>query len=146
MIVRTLATFQTSLPDDRIEKDDGTDFIRWPGLNVALAVADLLRSIGWTADDPIDLEHRGWDLYADLGSKGIRIRISLIDEVIVDITDRTPDWTWFFRRKPGSVFIRMVTELDKALKADGRFWDIRWYTFKGYPTETGAPVPIDVGP
>ena len=147
MIVRTLVTFQTDLPDDRIETDDGMDFIRWPGLNVAHALVDLFRAIGWTPGDPIDLQERGWELDATLGVREITVRISLIEEVILDIMDRTPDLTWYFRRKPpGPIFTGMLTELDKALKADGRFSDIRWFTLKGYDSqEAGASVPIDVG-
>jgi hypothetical protein len=145
MIVRTLVTFHTELPDDWIMTDDGTNVIRWPGLNVAQALADLLRMIGWKPSDPIDLEERGWALDANLGLKDITLRISLIEEVIVEIIDRTPEYTWFFRRKPpGPVLTGMLTEFDKALKADSRFSDIRWYTPKAYDNqEAGAPVPID---
>jgi hypothetical protein len=148
MIVRTLATFHTDLPDDRIETDDGMDFIRWPGLNVANALADLLRAMGWAPSDPFDLQERGWDLDATLADKGISLRISLIEEVIVSITDRTPDRTWYFKRKPpGPVFVGMLVALDAALKADGRFRNVLWFTPEGYDsqTEAGAPSPVEVG-
>lgn len=146
MIVRTLVTFDTELPDDRIETDDGSDFIRWPGLNVAEALADLFRAMGWEPSGPFDLQERGWDLDATLGNKGITLRISLIENVIVDITDRTPELTWYFRRKPpGPVFVGMLVGLDAAMKADGRFSNILWFTPEGYgsQTEAGSPVPVE---
>ena len=145
MTMRTLVTFNTDLPDDAIETADGMDFIQWPGRNVTNVIADLLKSIGWTPDEPIDLEERGWDLDASLGNRGISLRIEAPEEVLVGITDRTPDWTWFLRRKPpGPVFTGLLTEFDKALKADGRFRDILWFTPEGYlKDEAGAPLPVE---
>ena len=148
MIVRTLVTFSTDVPDDAIETPDGMDFIQWPGRTVTTVIADLLRYIGWTPDDPIGLEERGWNLDASLGRRGISMRIEWPEEVVVGITDRTPDWTWFFRRKPpGPVFTGLLTEFDKALKADGRFRDVLWFTKEGYmKDEAGALVPVEGGP
>jgi hypothetical protein len=147
MTLRTLATFYTDLPDDAIETADGMDFIQWPGRNVVQVIADLLRGLGWKPDDPLDLEERGWDLDAVCGDRAIRLRIEAPEEVIVDITDRTPDWTWYFKRKPpGPVFVGMLIGLDAAMKADGRFRDIQWFTPKGYLNhELGVPIPAEVG-
>ena len=147
MTVRTLATFYTDLPDDAIETADGMDFIQWPGRNVVEVVADLLRGLGWKPDDPLDLEERGWNLDAIRGDRMISLRIEVPEEVIVTITDRTPDWTWYFKRKPpGPVFVGMLVGLDAAMKADGRFRDIQWFTTKGYLNhELGAPTPAEVG-
>jgi len=147
MIVRTLTTFYTDLPDDAIETDDGMGFLQWPGRNVVEVIADLLRTLGWTPDDPVGLEERGWDLDAFFGNRMISLRIEVPEEVIVQITDRSPDRTWYFRRKPpGPVFTGMLTGLDKALKADSRFKDILWFTPKGYQNqELGAPLPVESG-
>ncbi len=147
MTVRTFTTFSTDLPDHAVETADGMDFIQWPGRNVVQVIADLLRAIGWTPDDPLDLEERGWDLDAHCGRRMIRMRIEFIEEVIVMITDRTPDRTWYFKRKPpGPVFVGMLVGLDAAMKADGRFRNIRWFTPEGYDsqTEAGSPVPVEV--
>ena len=145
MIVRTLVTFQTNLPDDAIETEDGMDFVQWPGRNVVEAIADILRGLGWTPGDPFDLRERGWDLDATFGDKGIRLRIEAPEEMIVGITDRSPEWTWYFRRKPpGPEFIAMLAGLDMALKADGRFRDVRWFTPKGYLSDVpGALSPME---
>jgi hypothetical protein len=147
MIVRTLLTCQTELPDDAIETEDGMDFVFWGGRNVVEAVADLLRGLGWTPEDPIDLQERGWDMDATGGDRRVSLRIQVVpEEVIVIFTDRSPDYTWYFRRKPpGAVFTGMLAGFDKALKADGRFSDILWFTHKGYDAhEPGAPVPVEV--
>jgi hypothetical protein len=144
MTVRTIATFHTDLPNDAIETADGMDFIQWPGRNVVQVVADLLRAIGRTPDDPLDLEERGWDLDARGDGRMIRMRISFIEEVILDITDKT-DWTLSFKRKPPApAFVGMLVRLDAAMKADGRFRDILWFTREGYnsQTEAGSPAPV----
>jgi len=144
MTVRTLTTFYTDLPDDAIETADGMDFIQWPGRNVVDVVADLLRGLGWKPDDPLNLEERGWNLDAIRDDRMISLRIEAPEEMIVTITDRTPDWTWYFKRKPpGPVFVGMLVGLDSAMKADGRFRDIQWFTPKGYlNNELGAPTPV----
>ena len=147
MTMRTLVTFNTDLPDDAIETADGMDFIQWPGRNVAEVMAELLKSMGWTPDGPFCLEHAGWDLDASLGAQGITLRSEVIEEVIVGITDRTPDLTWYLKPKPpGPVFVGMLIGLDATMKADGRFRDILWFTAKGYSsqTEAGSPVPVEV--
>jgi hypothetical protein len=147
MTVRTLTTFHTDLPDDAVETADGMDFIQWPGRNVVQAIADMLKAIGWTPEDPLDLEERGWDLDARCGDRMISLRIEVPEEVIMNITDRTPDRTWYFKRKPpGPVFVNMLVGLDAAMKADGRFRNILWFTPEGYDsqTETGSPVPVEI--
>jgi hypothetical protein len=147
MTVRTLVTFYTDIPDDAIETADGMDFIQWPGRVMVQAMADLLRGLGWQPDEPLDLEERGWDLDASRGSEMISLRIEWPEEVVVQITDRTPDYTWYFKRKPpGPVFLGILVGLDAALKADGRFRDIQWFTPKGYLKEPGMPFPVDVAP
>lgn len=145
MIVRTYVSFNTDIPDDRIETEDGMDFIQWPGRNVAEAMADLLKRSGWTPEDVIDLEERGWELDATCGGRSVTLRIQLIEEVLVIFIDRSPDRTWYFRRKPpGLAFTGLLTEFDKALKADSRFSDVLWFTPDGYQKdEPGAPAPIE---
>jgi hypothetical protein len=146
MIVRTLVIFHTDIPDDAIMTADGMNFVQWPGRNVVEAIADLLRTLGWTPDDPFDLEERGWDLDASSGNNSISLRIEVPEEVLVQITDRTPEFTWYLKRKPpGPVFTRLLTELDKALKADSRFRDILWFKPQGYLSQPGAALPVEVG-
>ena len=146
MIVRTLTTFYTDLPDDAVETAEG-DFLQWPGRNVVQLIADLLRAIGWVPEDPYDLEERGWELHARCGDRMISMRFSILEEVILYISDRTPDRTWYFKRKPpGPEFVGMLVGLDAAMKANGSFRDVLWFTPEGYDrqTETGSPAPVDV--
>ena len=123
------------------------DFIQWPGRNVAEAMADLLRRLGWEAEDPIDLQERGWDLDATLDGRDVTLRIEPLEPVLVGFIDRSPEYTWYFRRKPpGPLFTGLLTGFDQALKADSRFSDVLWFTNEGYQRdEPGAPEPVEAG-
>jgi hypothetical protein len=148
MIVRTLLTCKTDLPDDAIETEDGMDFVFWGGRNVVEAITDLLRGLGWTPEDPIDLQERGWDMDATSGDASVSLRVQVVPElVIVIFTDEAPKYTWYFKRKPpGPGFTGLLTGFDKALKADSRFSDLLWFTDQGYRRdEPGAPEPVEAG-
>jgi hypothetical protein len=144
MIVRGLLTFRSDLADDGVLNEDRSDFLQWPGRLHAAVAAEKLRALGWQVSEPIDMQIVGWELDAAMDGKSIWLRIEVVDEIILMIEDRKPERTWYLARKPpGPVFTGMLTALDAALRADGRFHDLRWFTDKEYQASApGAPTPV----
>jgi hypothetical protein len=145
MTVRCLISFRSDLADDGVETEDGRDFLEWPGRLHIQVAAEILEALGGRISEIIDMQELGWDLEAKLGRKAIWMRVEFVEnEIIFMIEDKNPERTWYFARKPpGSVFTGMLTALDAALRADGRFHDFRWFTDKEYDHDApGAPTPV----
>jgi len=144
MTVRCLLTFRSDLGDDGVLTEDRHEFLQWPGRLHAAVAAEKLRALGWQVSEPIDMQVVGWELNAAMGRKPIWLRVEVVDEIILMLEDLKPERTWYLARKPpGPVFTGMLTALDAALRADGRFHDLRWFTDKEYECSApGAPTPV----
>ena len=141
MMIRTLATFRSDLADDGVETED--DFVEWPGRAHAQVLAEILQALGWRVSEMIDSNEHGWELEAKLGHDRIWLQVTPLEEVILMIEGAATVWTWFLARKPNTVFTGMLTALDAALRGDGRFQDLRWFTNKEYQSSApGAPTPV----
>ena len=127
MIVRNWAMFRSDLADEGIKSGD--DFLEWPGRTHILVVAEILRSMGWEVLGISDMNKLGWDLGASFDDKQIGLRTAPVGKIILIVEDMNPGRTWHLSRKPpGQVFTDLLSGLDAALHADGRFHDIRWFT------------------
>jgi hypothetical protein len=144
VIVRSLVTFHSDIADNGIETEDGDDFVEWPGRVHALIVVEMLQALGWGISEMRDSNEHGWDVEATLGRKTVWAHVTPLDEIILDIEEGTPFWTWLFSRKPsGPAFTETLMALDAALRADGRFHDFRWFTDKEYQRRApGAQTPV----
>jgi hypothetical protein len=145
MIVRSDLMFRSELVDKGVTAQDGSEVLEWPGRLHALAVAEILKGLGCQLSPLLCLGPPCWDMQALLGPKLIWLRVMFAgDEVFLIVKDGNPGRTWYFARKPpGPVFTGMLTSLDEALRADGRFHDLRWLTPEEFHNEApGAPAPV----
>jgi hypothetical protein len=144
MIVRCCAEFRSTFPDDRIENEEGTEFLQYPGKNVATAVSEILRAIGYDADPPADAGDHGWDFEVRVKGypDGARLwcTVTMIDDYLL-VLDNTSSWDKFRKRHPAP-YIEALRALGRAMAADPRFSEVRW---KEAPSrnDPGAPQPVD---
>ena len=136
-----MGTFKSDLADDGLERDG--EFVEWPGRIHALALAEILRPLGCEVSEMIDSNEHGWELQASLGRDGIWMQVTPLEEVIVMIEGASSLWSRLFARKSVAEFIGLLTAFDAALRADGRFHDVRWFTREEYGANgLGAPAPV----
>lgn len=145
MIVRPDVTFRSDLVDDGIKTEDGSLVLEWPGRLHALAVAGMLKALGYAVSTPVTVGQPWWDLEVILGGELVFVRVMLIEsQFLFAVWRPKPKRTWYLASKPaGPAFDDMLVALDAGLRADGRFHDLRWLT----PTEfhhdaPGAPTPL----
>lgn len=136
---RPCAAFIADFPDDQIDNEAGTEIIVQGGRNVAKAIGQILRDIGCEVEEPRDAGDHGWDFAARGHGR----------ECWCQITSLHPLFFLLFEdnRARGAPIGRGLSEaLDQAMRADGRFRDLLWYTREHGPPEepdgTGALSPM----
>ncbi len=135
MTLRPRAEFQTSLPDDGIE--DETDFVEFPGRNVTEAIATMLSGLGYDVSPPIHAAEHGWELDVRANGRRFWLQITRMDELNCILV--TQDMTWrIWRLHPSHA--EFLTQLDAALRQDGRFDEIGWY--RNWEDDTRTPHPV----
>lgn len=135
MSLRPEAEFRTELPEDGVE--DETDFVEFPGRSVTEAIAAMLADLGYGVSAPIHAGEHGWEL--DVRARGRRFWLQVTRMGGLDCTLSTKDMTWqFWRARPS--FEEFLTQLDTALRADGRFSQISW--FRDWRDKTRSPHPV----
>lgn len=133
--LRPEAEFRTELPEDGGE--DEVDFVEFPGRSVVEAIASMLAGLGYDVSAPIHAVEHGWEL--DVRAKGRRFWLQLTRMGGPDCILVTKDMTWQFWRKRPS-FGELLTQLDRALRADGRFSQIGWY--RDWSDKSRSPHPL----
>jgi hypothetical protein len=134
--VRQWAEFRTELPLDWVE--DETDIVEFPGRNVTEAIAAMLASLGYDVSAPIHAGEHGWELDVRANGRRFWLQITRMEEHDCHLT--TQDMTWrIWRLQPS--FEEFLTQLDRALREDGRFSQIGW--FRDRKDETRSPHPVE---
>ena len=144
MIVRSCAEFRSTFPDDRVENEEGTEILLFPGRNVAIAISEILRRIGYDADPPENAGEHGWDFEVRVKGypDGARLwcTVTLLDNYVL-VVDNTSWWDRFRKRYPAP-YIEALGALGRAMADDPRFSEVRW---KDVPDrdDPGASQPVD---
>lgn len=127
MSVRDIAEFRADFPDDSIEDEGGV--VRYPGLSVAEAVARMFRDMGFHAPTPESEMELGWVLDVHVGKRRYWFRLTDVgDHIILISRDMTR-----YEPTPGDIGHEdLLGRIDTAMKADGRFSNIAWYTEAEY--------------
>lgn len=135
MSVRPEAEFRTELPYDGIE--DEIDFVEFPGRSVTEAIAAMLAGLGYDVSAPIHAAEHGWELDACANGRRFWLQITRMDEEVCNLM--TMDMTWrIWRMQPS--FKEFLTQLDTALRGDGRFSQIGWFRNSKDETRSSHPV------
>ena len=127
MSVRDIAEFRADFPDDSIEDEGG--FVRYPGLSVAEAIAQVFRDMGFHVPAPESEMELGWVLNVHVGKRRYWFRLTDVGDYIILISrDMTR-----YEPTPGDIGHEdLLGRIDTAIKADGRFSNIAWYTEAEY--------------
>jgi len=135
------AAFGSTLPDDVIENEEGTDFIQYGGKSVAEAIAEILRGLGLQVDAPRNAHERGWELDIKAGKRPLWCQITLIEEYLFVFEDLS-FWDKLLKRQ-NPIYVGALRGLAAALAADQRFHNVRWYeTGRDAFDEAGAIAPV----
>ncbi|MGQ3017659.1 hypothetical protein [Phenylobacterium sp.] len=137
MKIRPQAEFETSLPYDAVDGDEDNDFdqIDPGGRNIAEAVGELLRPLGYDVSAPIHEDDHGWRL--DIAS-GKRKFWLLINRVKGEKPYLMADESRNFWHPPH--FEDFLTQLNTAMSSDPRFSNVLWYKDWKDRTRTSTPV------
>ena len=144
MIVRYIAEFRSSLPElggDYLYEDKEP----WGG-NVAIAISEILRRIGYEVDAPQNAGDHGWDFEVRIKGypKGARVwcTVQLISYYRL-VFDNTSSWDKFRKRHPAP-YIEALRALGREMAADPRFSEVHWNLPEDAVDEpSGAPQPVD---
>jgi len=134
MIVKPCAEFRADFPDDHIEEDG--EIVRFGGLNVAEAIADILVGFGCTVEG-IAGDFRGW--WCGFRFEGLALIFQLVDlgDHYVFVCEEP------LRARPDyDLFLHALLNIDSRLKADSRFHDLLWYSYANRPGESPSESPV----
>jgi hypothetical protein len=142
-VVRTLAEFRSTLPNDQIEPPEG-GISQFGGRTVCTALLELLLEHGFLIDIIRYAGDHGWEAEANAKDGEIWIQISPMgDDEFILLTKYSAYKPWF---KPivGRNAAEVLTLLDQEMKADGRFSEIRWYAQdkNGNQSDASSPTPV----
>lgn len=143
MIVRDIARFNSTLPEDIIETEDGSGFVQPPGKSVADALADIFRKLDFEVYyGPGPRGDFMWELGISKGGRSFGAVLNLVEDYF--LTMDNPSWTdrLFGRRPPA--YLDLLRGLSRELAEDSRFSEVRWFGRgeKAYDVP-GAPVPVE---
>jgi hypothetical protein len=138
--LRPVIEFRSGFPDDTVEGDH--DIVQWPGRNIADVPNAALEQLSYRVSEPVHAQEHGWELDVWCGRKRLWLQISVLDADECYLTaENMTFWLW----PDVKLFRAFLSDLQRILKADGRFSPIGWFP-KGGPTRGVAPAaePFDV--
>jgi hypothetical protein len=127
MIIRPCAEFTSDLPDDEIAYEAGTHVVQFGGKSVAEAIAHMLKGFGANVDSAPDAELRGWMLKFGWQGRRLLCLVTLFEGGYVLLTADTARFSRSWK-KNRAIYGDALTRLARALEADPRFHDVRWYS------------------
>src|SRR6185295_16661795 len=131
------AELLTVLPDDSVEDDNR--IITFPGRNVAEAIGEILRAVGYDVGPPEYMDEHGWDLNVRVDGKRIWLELQGIDPG--EFVLQTEAMVGFFNLLFGAelaYYAEFLTKLTEGLSQDGRFSKVEWYELRNH-TPVGEP-------
>lgn len=143
MIVRDVARFSSTLPEDIIETEDGEGFVRPPGKSVADAITVIFRSLGFEVYfGPEPESDFVWGIGVSRTGRNFRVGLNLVDDYFLTFTN--PSWTdKLFGRQPAA-YLDLLRGFARELDGDPRFSNLRWFgRYERAHEASGAPAPVE---
>lgn len=136
--IRPTAEFHTKLDYDLVVEDG--EVVQFGGRTVIEAIGGMLSDLGYKISDPIYADEHGWemDVHSPVGRFWLQVTRLDASECIL-CTDYLV-WGLWVRRRNLAAFL---TELDAALRQDGRFDQIVWFRNGNDPKRSLHPVTVD---
>lgn len=143
MIVRPYARFESSLPEDVIEDEDGL-FVQPPGKSVTDAIGEILRELDCDIYyGPGPVLDMAWEYGIETGGKSFRVGVNLVEDYWFFIVNLS--WVDKFLRRSSPVHIDLLRRFARRLEADPRFSNVRWYLNRDEADTPGAGAPVEEG-
>jgi len=139
------AEFGTDIPDDDGEVERVGHEVQ-SGRSVAGALREMLKRQEFKCDRPDYGGDHGWEFLCRSRGRDLWVSVIAGSEAGYYLTVRNMPWTPFlFWKNPPPAFDHVLTQLDEAMKSDGRFHEIRWgqaanifsRSFESAPTPLG---------
>lgn len=141
MIVRPYARFQSTLPEDIIENEEGL-FVQPPGRSVADAVVELFRELGcevYFGPEPVlDI---AWEIGVQAGGRNFRVGVNLVEDYWFFIVN--PSWLDKMLGRRPAAYLDLLRRFAQKLADDGRFSNVRWYVDRSEADTAGASAPVE---
>ena len=141
MIIRDVARFLSSLPEDIIETEDGEDFVQPPGKSVADALADIFRKLGFEVY--YGPEPKGdfmWELGVRKERHNFGAVLNLVEDYFLSLDNLS--WTDGLFGRP-KAYLNLLGVLSRELAVDPRFSEITWFTRRDAGSGVrGAATPV----
>lgn len=143
MIVRPYARFESSLPEDCFEDDEG-NFLQPPGRSVADAIEAILQELGCEIDyGPEPVLDIAWEYGIEKAGRSFKVGVNPVEDYWFFIVNKS--WADKFWRRNSPVHIDLLQRFAQRLQADPRFSNIRWYANRDEADTPGAPLPVEEG-
>ena len=135
MIIRPVAEIVPDFLDDQLEA------MARSGLAVATAIAEMLRGLGYKVAGPFDRDFKGWEIDLEREGYWYWIRVTDLGDGNHFLATRILNGWFLTKLRKHAQFLRA---LDKAMRLDGRFNEIRWHSMdsRGRWRDT-SDVPVD---
>lgn len=144
MIVRHVGRFESNLPRDLIEDENGF-FVQPPGKSVAEAAAEIFRKLGCDVYyGPGPVLDVTWELGVQKDGRNFGAWINLVDDYWFWFEQRS--WIDKLLRRYSPTYLDLLRDLARELAADPRFSNIRWFLDNADGEEgPGATAPVEAG-
>lgn len=140
MIVRSVACFDSSLPEDCVEDEEGWP-LQPPGRSVADAIAEILAGLGFPVHyGPEPRNDFCWDLVVVSGRQRYPVVINSADRYYLSL--KHDSWIDKLLGRDPPAFLDLLRRFAHALAADARFSNIEWFV-RGRNNVPGASFPFD---
>ena len=140
MIVRSVACFESSLPEDCVEDEDGRP-LQPPGRSVADAIIEILTRLGYAIDyGPEPRNDFCWDLVVTSGGRRYSAVLNLADRYYLSLSHNS--WLDKLLGRDPPAFLDLLRSFANALAVDSRFSNIEWF-IRGRSNAPGASFPFD---
>ena len=149
MKLRTHVVLKTSYPDEETWMENGNDLLRGPGFKTASILVEMLSRAGFKVSRPCERDYYGWEFHVSGGLQFV-ITFGLEETKEGEESLLLQSYTFFLRKllvpkKLSQLHRDVLSKIDEFLKLDGRFRDIRWFTFEEYDSKErkdGHPDPF----
>jgi hypothetical protein len=143
VIVRSVACFRSTLPEDFIETEDGEGFVQPPGKSVADALAVIFKDLGFQIYfGPEPLSDFVWGFGVERAGRSFPIGLNLVDDYV--LTFPKPSWIDSLLGRKPVAYLALLLGTSRALASDERFSNIRWFTDRESKDLPGAATPWEI--
>ena len=139
MKYRPTVVCEGDFSNDALWEDD--ELRRPSGLNVSLAIREMLISVGMDVSDPEpDLQHEYWELRTAWDGRNFSVKVYSVGEVI--ITSRFYGYSSFLSMfSRDNLFKEFLVKFHELLSRNERFGVLKWYEVYDAAHDS-APLPV----